>query len=106
MLLKAEGRLLRRYPETGLPNGVELGGAITFEDGAAVRVGLAEGQTLLGNFTLPLFLLAEGEAVEPATVPVEHGFSNYKATVTTSMGGSRMLVSVRLAYQGTLISVR
>ncbi|MFO7937374.1 MAG: autotransporter-associated beta strand repeat-containing protein [Kiritimatiellia bacterium] len=100
------GRLLRRYPELTLPNGVELGGPINFSDGGAVRVALEEGLSAPGNFTLPLFLLAEGETIDPMTVPVEHNLPNYVATVTTSTVGTRVVVSAQLSYQGTLIMLR
>jgi len=37
-------------------------------------------------------------------VPVRHSLENYKATVfTTEVGDSRLQVSVKLKFQGTLI---
>lgn len=106
LLLRPAGRLLRRYPGTGMPNGVELGGPITFETGSAVRVELEEGQRLSGSVPLPLFLLAEGQTIEAAAVPVEHAFANTTATVSTSTVGTRVLVSVQFKYQGSLIILR
>ena len=105
VLLKPEGRLLRSYPGPNLPNGVELGGSITFESGSAVRVEIEAGESATGNFSLALFLLAEGDSVDPEDVPVEHDLGNYRAVVSTSMVGSRELVSVALVYQGTIILV-
>jgi autotransporter-associated beta strand protein len=102
----AGGRLVRRYPSATMPKGVELGGAITFEAGSAVRVELEEGQALSANFTLPLFLLPTGETIDPSTVPIEHAFRNYKATVRTSTVDSRVLVSVQLTIYGTRIVVQ
>jgi len=106
VLLKPAGRLLRRYPGAPLPAGVELGGAISFESGSAVRVELDAGQSLTGKFTLPLFLLAEGESLDPADVPIEHEFKNYRAVVSNSTLGSRVLVSVTLTFQGTLLMLQ
>ncbi len=106
VLLKSAGRLLRSYPGPMLDNGVELGGPITFESGSAVRIELEEGQSMTGNLSLPLFLLAAGESVDPEDVPVEHDFTNYRAVVSTSTVGSRELVSVTLIYQGTIIFVQ
>jgi len=103
VLLRPEGRLLRRYPGATMPNGVELGGPITFESGSAVLIELEDGQELAGNFTVPLFLLADGESVDPLDVPIEHDFTNYSAVVSTSVVESRMLVSVTLTYEGTIL---
>ncbi|MDD2600790.1 MAG: autotransporter-associated beta strand repeat-containing protein [Kiritimatiellae bacterium] len=106
VLLKPEGRLLRSYPEPMLANGVELGGPITFESGSAIRVELEAGATATGNFSLNLFLLAEGDSIAPEDVPIEHDLNNYRAVVSTSMVGPRALVSVTLVYQGTTLIVR
>ncbi len=106
VLIEADGRLLRRYPGPALPDGVELGGALTFKEGSAVRIELDAGEPMPGNFTLPLFLLAEGQSIDPATVPVEHALPNCAATVTTSLAGSHVLVSATLRFYGTLLMLR
>ncbi len=107
LLLKAQGRLLRRYPGPALPNGVELGGPITFEPGAAVVIEPDAGYSVPGNFTLPLFTLPTSVSIDPALVPVRHGLQNYSATViTTDAGGGRSLFSVVMVFQGTVMTIR
>ncbi|MFO7936519.1 MAG: autotransporter-associated beta strand repeat-containing protein [Kiritimatiellia bacterium] len=101
--VKDSGRLLRGYSDPAMPNGVELGGPISFVNGGAVLVELAEGETVDGNFSVPLFLLPEGESIDPATVPVEHSLDDYIVSATTSSVGSRQLVSAEFSYQGLLI---
>jgi autotransporter-associated beta strand protein len=106
VLLKPQGRLLRRYPGPALTNGVMLGSTITFEPGSQVAVQVDAGYSVTKNFTLPLFLLPVGGTIDPATVPVQHTLASYKATVTTSTVGSRVLVSAQLTFQGSLMLVK
>ena len=108
--LRGAGRLLFRYPLAGMPNGVELGGPLSFDAGAAVQVGLAEGQPLAGTFQVPLFLLAAGENVEPSAVPVVSLVENFHPAVMVETVGegesARMLVSVRMQFSGTVMMLR
>jgi autotransporter-associated beta strand protein len=106
VLLKPAGRLLRRYPGPALPSGVMLGSTITFEPGSQVAVQLDAGYVLTKNFTVPLFLLPVGGTIDPSTVPVQHAVTHYKATVTTSLVGSQVLVSAQFTFQGTLMLLR
>ena len=101
------GALICRYPEPGMPNGVMLGSTISFEPGSRLNIVLNDGFTVPGDFTVPLFLLPPGGMIDPATVPVQHTLQNYKATVTTTdAGGSRLLVSAQMTFQGTLMMVK
>lgn len=108
--VRGAGRLLVRYPLAGMPNGVELGSPLAFDEGAAVQVGLAAGQPAEGNFTVPLFLLAAGESVEPSAVPVESLVENFHPTVMTEVVGegeaARVRVSVRMQFSGTVMMLR
>lgn len=106
VLLKPEGRLLRRYPGVALTNGVELGSWIAFEAGSQVVIQMDAGYTVSRNFMVPLFLLPPGGTIDPASVPVQYSLSNYKATVTTSTVGSRLLVSASFAFQGSLMLLK
>ena len=107
LLLRAQGRLLRRYPGPTLPNGVELGGPLTFEAGAAVVIEPDTGYSVPGNFTLALFTMPTSVSIDPAMVPVQHGLQNYRATViTTDAGGSRTLFSVVMVFQGTVMTIQ
>jgi len=104
VLVKSAGTLIRLYPDAAMPNGVQLGSTITFESGAHVDIVLNEGFTHTGSITEPLFQLPPGGMIDPAAVPVRHSLENYKATVfTTEVGDSRLQVSVKLKFQGTLI---
>ena len=108
--VRGAGRLLFRHPLAEMPSGVELGGPLAFDEGAAVQVGLAEGQPLAGNFTVPLFLLAAGQSVEPSAVPVVSLVDNFHPMVTVETVGegesARMLVSVRMQFSGTVMMLR
>ncbi len=107
VLLKPAGRLLRRYPDAALPNGVALGSTLAFEPGSAVAVEFTEGYSVSGNVTVPLFTMPTGVALDPASVPVVHGLANYKSTVVTSdAGGGRTLFSVQLAFQGSVMMLK
>jgi autotransporter-associated beta strand protein len=107
LLVKPAGRLLRRHPDASLPGGVALGSDVAFEEGSAVVVEFAEGFSVSGSVTVPLFTMPTVSAVDPATVPVVHGLANYKAAVFTSdAGGGRTLFSARLAYQGSIIMLK
>jgi hypothetical protein len=106
--VKGEGRLLCRYA-AGMPaNGVELGGMIEFVSGGGVKVEMADGATQpTGNFSVPLFLLPEGESINPEDVPLEHTLLHVSAEVSTSAVGTRMLVSAQFtSYAGTKIIVQ
>jgi len=106
VLVKGTGVLARRHPDATMPNGVELGAAITFEDGSRLDVVFANGFTVTGNFTVPLFTVPSSVAISPATVPVRHSLTNYRATVTTSTVGARTLVSAQLTFQGSMMLVK
>lgn len=107
VLLKPEGRLLRRYPGPTLPNGVTLGSTITFESGSQIVIQLDEVASITGTFSVPLFTMPTAVAVDPATVPVTHSLQNYKATViTTDLDGSRTLFSAQLRFQGSVMMLR
>lgn len=106
LLLRPEGRLVRRYPGPALPNGVELGASVTFEAGSQVVVETDAGYTVSGNFTVPLFSVPSGYAIDPASVPVQHSLQNYKATVTAETSGDRTVYSVTLAFQGSVMMIR
>ena len=100
-------RLLRRYPGAALSTGVALGSTLEFEPGSAVAVEPEEGQTATGNFTVTLFTMPTGVAIDPASVPVVHGLANYKSTVVTSdAGGGRTLFSAQLAFQGSVMMLK
>ena len=80
-----EGRLLTFYSESMPSNGIELGGIIEFLNGGAVRIELADGVSQpAGSFSVPLFLLPEGESINPGDIPVEHMLSSVGVEVTTS----------------------
>lgn len=65
---------------------------------------LGVGPSIAGNFSLPLFSMPSGRAVDPAIIPVPHSLQNYKATViTTDLGGSRTLFSAQLTFQGSVM---
>jgi autotransporter-associated beta strand protein len=106
LLVRPEGRLVRRYPGPALPNGVELGSTVTFEAGAQIVVEPEAGHTVSGNFTVPLFSVPSSVPVDPASVPVQHGLPNYKATVTATTAGGRTVVSVQLAFQGSMMMIK
>ena len=107
VLLKPEGRLLRRYPSVTMPSGVMLGSAITFESGAQVVLVLDAGFTVTRNFTVPLFSVPSGVVVDPATVPVSYSLQNYKATVVASdAGGDRTLFSAQFTFRGSVMTFR
>ena len=107
VLLKPEGRLLRRYPGASLANGVVLGAAIAFESGSQVVVQLDAGYSVSHNFMVPLFTVPSSVAPDPASVPVQFSLLNYKATVITAdAGNSRTLVSAKLTFQGALMLVK
>jgi len=106
VLLKPEGRLLRRYPGAALANGVALGSTITFESGSQVVVQLDAGYSVSHNFTVPLFTVPSSVAINPASVPVQYSLSNYKATVTATTVGSMILVSAQFAFQGSLMLLK
>ena len=106
LLLRPAGSLVRRYPGPALPNGVELGSTVTFEAGSQIVVEPDPGYTVSGNFTVPLFSVPSSVPVDPAAVPVQHGLPNYKATVTAVTAGSRTVVSVQLAFQGSIMMVK
>lgn len=108
---------MRRYeggctlrPESNgvtLPDGVALGSTLAFETGAAIALEPEEGHTPSGNFTVALFTMPTAVAVDPATVPVLHGLSNYKTTViATDAGGGRTLFSAQLAFQGSVLMLK
>ncbi len=104
--VRGQGRLVRRYPDAGLPQGVALGSWIVFDAGAAVEVDLDDAFSVTGDFTVPLFTVPTALAPEPEAVPVAHGLRNYKAAVITEdLGGGRTQVSVRMVFQGTLIQI-
>ena len=105
--VKGEGRFLALYSTSMPENGVELGGMIEFVNGGAVRVGVAKGETQpLGNFTMPLFLLPEGESIDPQDVPIDNGLVGGSVTVTTSAVGSRTLVSAEFrSFTGTILMI-
>jgi autotransporter-associated beta strand protein len=104
--VRSGASLVRRYPDANLPNGVTLGATITFESGAYLDIVLAAGYTVNRNFTVPLFTVPSGVSIDPGAVPVRHGLTNYKATVTTSTVGTRTLVSASLTFQGSLVLLR
>jgi len=107
VLLKPAGRLLRRYPGVALPTGVALGSTLAFEPGSAVALEPEEGHAASGDFTVPLFTMPTGVAIDPAAVPVIHGLANYKAAVVASdAGGGRTLFSAKLVFQGTLMLLK
>jgi len=107
VLLKPEGRLLRRYPGATLASGVALGSTITFESGSQVVIQLDAGYSVSHNFTVPLFTAPSSVAIDPASVPVQYSLSNYKAMVVTAdAGNSRTLFSAKLTFQGALMLVK
>ncbi len=107
LLVKGQGRLLRRHPDATLPDGVALGSAVDFEAGAAVEIDLDDAFAVTGDFTVPLFTVPTAQVPEPDAVPVTHGLQNYAAEIITAdLGGGRTQVSVRLIFQGTLILIQ
>ncbi|MDD2600478.1 MAG: autotransporter-associated beta strand repeat-containing protein [Kiritimatiellae bacterium] len=95
------GRLVCRYSDSMLPNGVELGGTIEFINGGAVKVELAGGAIQPpGSFSVPLFLLPAGGSISPQDVPLEHTLKSVFGEVVTSNVGSQILVSARFTCTG------
>ena len=92
-----------------MPYGVELSGPLSFEDGASVTV--FPESPLQGVRVIPLFLLAPGEMVDPASVPlVRRAVRGYQATVavrTVTVGGeNRQLVEAKLVRPGLMVIIR
>lgn len=92
-----------------MPYGVELSGPLSFEDGASVTV--FPESPLKGARVIPLFLLAPGEMVDPASVPlVRRAVRGYQATVavrTVTVGGeNRQLVEAKLVRSGLMVIIR
>jgi autotransporter-associated beta strand protein len=102
------GRLVCRYSDSMLTNGVELDGMIEFINGGAVKVELANGVTQpTGTFSVPLFLLPEGESINTEDVPLEHALDRVYGEVVTSAVGSQTLISAEFTFTGgTLILLR
>ena len=92
-----------------MPYGVELSGPLSFEDGASVTV--FPESPLEGVRVIPLFLLAPGEMVDPASVPlVRRVVRGCQATVAVRMvtvgGENRQLVEAKLVRPGLKLTIR
>jgi hypothetical protein len=73
-----------------------------------VKVELANGVTQpTGTFSVPLFLLPEGESINTEDVPLEHALDRVYGEVVTSAVGSQTLISAEFTFTGgTLILLR
>lgn len=95
-----------------MPHGVALGAAITFVEGAQVRIAFDPGFSPAGlaTFSVPLFLLPAGATIDPAAVPVVTEVQNFRPTVFTDVLGegvaARVLVSVKYQFRGTLLMLQ
>ena len=92
-----------------MPYGVELSGPLSFADGASVTV--FPESPLEGVRVIPLFLLAPGEMLDPASVPlVRRAVRGCQATVavrTVTVGGeNRQLVEAKLVRPGLMVIIR
>jgi hypothetical protein len=78
---------------------------IEFVSGGGVKVEMADGATQpTGSFSVPLFLLPEGESINPENVPLEYTLVHVSAVVATSTVGTRTLVSAQFTtHTGTII---
>lgn len=108
VVINGAGCLLCRYSESMLPHGVELGGAIEFANNGAVKVELAGGVIQPpGAFSVPLFLLPEGESISAEAVPLEHTFESVSGAVVTSAVGAKTLISAEFTFTGgTVILIK
>ena len=100
LIVKAGATLEVPYPSAAMPEGVALGEAPVFEDGARVTLALASGYTVDGNSKVPLFLFPTGTPLDPAAVPFVSTVEGYAATVSAETMGGSVLVSASFRFTG------
>ena len=101
--------------DPSLPHGVELKGAISFEEGGTItHAGIATRAANSQFFTVPLMLLAPGATLtdaELAALPIVTGLpSNWiakaKQETVTVNGVARTAVSAEIKFGATVIILR
>ena len=111
----AGGTLCAPDDPSALPHGIELKGAISFEEGSALtHAGIASRAASENAFTVPLMLLAPGATLtdaELAALPIATGLPRSwlvkaKQETVTVDGAARTAVSAEIKFGATVIFVR